>query len=228
MTTTPTAAATASNPLQLDIVADTICPWCYLGKRRFDLAIAECPELNVEISWRPFQLEPDIPEGGIARKIYAERKYGASGLAGTRWKPVTVAGGKVGIDFNFNDIEITPNTIRSHLLIRWAGDAGCQHEVVEHLYEQYFVHGRDIGALDVLLDIAEKAGMDTAQVKAWFENDRDRAELLEDIAIGRALGIEGVPSFIFDQSHVMQGALTPQTLNDAIDQALSARDNASA
>lgn len=213
--------------IQLDVIVDTMCPWCYLGKRRLEKALEQRPELPVDIRWRPYQLDSEIPPEGMARKDYLERKFGASGLAPTRYKSVTHAGEKDGIHFAFDRIEKSPNTLNSHRLIRWAKSAGCQDAMVERLFELYFVEGQDIGDSDVLLQAAEDVGMERSIVLDLLESDADQRLIETEIAQAREIGVQGVPTYIFGNKFVMSGAQEPSIILAALDQiAAAARDEA--
>ena len=119
--------------MHIDIISDTICPWCFIGKRRLERALQSRPELEVQIGWRPFQLNPDMPSEGMARSEYLARKFGGSNRADKIYDSIRAAGLEEGIAFEFGRIGRAPNTIASHRLIRWAASAGVQHQVVEKI-----------------------------------------------------------------------------------------------
>ena len=131
--------------MQIDIVSDTICPWCYIGKRKFERALETRPDLSVDISWRPFQLNPHMPAGGMDRDAYLATKFGGDTRAGHIYRAVSDAGRAVGIAFDFDRIRRTPSTLDSHRMIRWARSAGVQNDLVEILFRRYFLAGDDIG-----------------------------------------------------------------------------------
>ena len=134
--------------MQIDIISDTVCPWCFIGKRRLERALLARPELEVQIGWRPFQLNPDMPLEGMPRQEYLAKKFGGSGRAGKIYDTIRATGLEDGIAFDFGRIGRAPNTIASHRLIRWAATAGVQHQVVEMIFDRYFVRGEDIGDAD--------------------------------------------------------------------------------
>ena len=204
--------------LQIDVIVDTMCPWCFLGKRRLDKALKERPDIAVDIRWRPYQLDPTIPNEGMARKDYLERKFGASGASNTRYKPVTMAGLDEDIAFDFDKIEKSPNTIDSHRLIRWAASEGCQDEMVEHLFKLYFEDGADIGDKQVLLKAAKHVGMDVDLVDRLLSSDADRDLIEQEVAQAREIGVQGVPTYIFENKYVLTGAQEPQVLVSAIEE----------
>jgi predicted DsbA family dithiol-disulfide isomerase len=209
--------------IQIDIVADTMCPWCYVGKRRIEKAIALRPQIEVDLRWRPFQLDPDIPPEGCDRKDYLKRKYGSAGLSATRFVPAEHAGAREGLEFAFDDITWTPNTFDSHRLIRWSLSAGCQPEMVETLFRFYLVEARDIGDREVLMAAAESLGMARELVGDLLDGDADRELIADEIALARKIGIEGVPCFIFDNKYVLQGAQEADILARALDKAAAGR-----
>jgi len=150
--------------MQIDIVSDTVCPWCFIGKRRLERALAMRPDVPVEIFWRPYRLDPTVPREGVDRRAYMKAKFGDSPRSAAMGEAIRSEGAGEGIDFAFDKIAKTPNTLDSHRLIRWAAGAGVQDAVVERLFKAYFIEGRDIGDAQVLTDVAGEAGMDTALV----------------------------------------------------------------
>ncbi len=196
--------------MQLDIVSDTVCPWCFIGKRKLDAALAERVSLGksldgIEIGWRPYQLDPSIPVEGYDRRAYMEKKFGperARGIGNT----IREMGETLGIDFNFDRIERSPNTADSHRLIRWAGTAGVQHLMVDILFRRYFTDGEDIGKADVLVDAAREAEMDVDIVRELLGTDADRELIAREDAAAREMGISGVPSFVINTEYLLVGA----------------------
>lgn len=197
--------------MQLDIVSDTVCPWCYIGKKRLDQALALHGGEGITLVWRPFQLDASIPEGGVDRKTYMEKKFGSE-RAKSVGNTIREFGEAVGIDFRFDKIERSPNTLDSHRLIRWAGTAGCQNEMVDILFRRYFEDGDDIGSHDILIDAANEAGMDTDIVANLLMKDADKELIGQEDALARQMGIQGVPSFVVNSQWVMVGAQEPETL----------------
>ncbi len=189
--------------MQLDVVSDTVCPWCYIGKKRLDQALAMHGGNNIVLAWRPFQLDASIPEGGVDRKAYMEKKFGTE-RAKEVGNTIRDFGAAVGIAFRFDRIE------RS--LIRWAGTAGRQDEMVDILFRRYFEDGEDIGARDVLAEAAGEAGMDADIVRDLLAGDADKELIRREDMTARELGIQGVPSFVINSKWVMVGAQEPETL----------------
>ena len=146
--------------ITIDIVSDTVCPWCFIGKRRLERALAQrSPGEEFRVSWRPFQLNPDMPPEGRDRKAHLIAKFGGEDGLKRVYDAVIEAGKSEGIDFAFDKVERTPNTINSHRLLRMADEKGTQDAVSEELFKAYFLDGKDIGVIDVLVEIAETAGM---------------------------------------------------------------------
>jgi len=206
-----------SGPLTIDIVSDVVCPWCYIGKRNLEAALAARPVGDVEIRWRPYQLDATIPPEGIARRTYLERKFGTR--VDEIYVRVAAAGHEAGIDFAFDRIERSPNTLDAHRLIRWAQSAGRQNDIVEELFRSFFIEGRDIGDHAVLTETAAAAGMDAQVVQRLLPGDADKESVREEIATAQRLGVTGVPFFIFAGRFGLPGAQPAEVLADAISKA---------
>jgi predicted DsbA family dithiol-disulfide isomerase len=206
--------------VQIDIVSDTVCPWCFIGKRKLERALALRPDVPVRVSWRPYRLDPNIPKGGVDRKAYMKAKFGDNPNANAMRDTIVGEGAGVGIDFAFDKIAISPNTLDSHRLIRWAGGAGVQDDVVERLFKAYFIEGRDIGEAAVLIDIATAAGMHAPLVADLLAKDADLAETEREAGMANQMGITGVPCFIFDGRFMISGAREPEILVKVIDKVL--------
>jgi predicted DsbA family dithiol-disulfide isomerase len=204
--------------ITVDIVSDAICPWCFIGKRRFEQAMAQAPQdLEVLIAWRPYQLNPEMPPEGMDRKAYLSAKFGGDARAEQIYQRVKEAGESVGIDFNFNGIPRTPNTINAHRLIGFAGRAGGQDAVVETLFRAYFLEGRDIGDVEALVAVAAAAGLDANTVRTYLagRDDVDRVE--NEDAMARRMGIQGVPCFILNRKYAISGAQEPAVFLEALE-----------
>jgi predicted DsbA family dithiol-disulfide isomerase len=211
----------ASDVLTIDVVSDVVCPWCYLGEKRLEAALAE--ELRpVSVRWRPFQLDPTIPSGGLDRTEYMERKFGRDGRLKSIHDRLTLLGEEVGIGFAFDRIERAPNTLDAHRLIRWAGSAGVQSEVVDRLFHAYFVDGRDVGDRAVLLDVATACGLDADIVNRILADGADADAVRREIAEAQAMGVTGVPFFIFAGRVGVAGAQDVAVLRRAMTQARDA------
>ncbi|HUH85096.1 MAG TPA: DsbA family oxidoreductase [Stellaceae bacterium] len=196
--------------MRVDIVSDVICPWCYIGKRRLETALALRPEVSIDTNWRPFQLNPDMPAGGIDRRAYLAAKFGGSAHAERIYANVTEAGASVGIPFAFDRIRRTPNTRDAHRLIRRATGQGRADAVVEALFQAYFTAGRDIGDRATLAEIAGEAGLDAQDTAAWLESPAELEQVLAEDRSARRLGINAVPCFIFEGQYAVSGAQEPE------------------
>jgi predicted DsbA family dithiol-disulfide isomerase len=196
--------------MQIDIVSDVICPWCFIGKRRLERALALRPDLPATLSWRAFQLNPDMPSDGISRELYLAAKFSGSRAAGRIYAAACVAGRAEGIDFAFERIRRTPNTLRAHRLIRLAACEGCAAQVVEALFRGYFVEGLDIGDIDTLAALAARAGLDEAATHSYLLGDAGAGEVRAEEDRARRLGIHAVPCFVLDRGYAISGAQEPE------------------
>jgi len=212
-----------ADPFQIDVISDVVCPWCYIGQRRLAVALARLPVNDparaASIRWHPFQLNPDLPQAGVARKAYLEDKFGGPERAAQIYARVAAVGATVGIPFAFERIERQPNTRDAHRLIAWAQAQGDASDLVERLFRAYFIDGRRIGDHEVLAAIAGEAGFDPAAARKLLGSDEgmDAIALMDTRA--REIGVQGVPFFIFNQHIAVSGAQEPDTLLDAIAQA---------
>jgi predicted DsbA family dithiol-disulfide isomerase len=212
--------------VRLDIVSDIMCPWCYIGKRRMEKALDAIDGVEVELRWRPFQLDPTLPPEGRDRQEYLETKFGGPEQAREIYDRIDQAGRDEGLEFNFDSIGVSPNTIDAHRVIRWASNEGAdvQNKVVERLFEDFFMNGANIGKHEVLVDAAEHAGMESSVVAALLATDQDRAAVSEEIAIAQQMGVTGVPCFIIDNKYAVMGAQPPEQIAQAIKQAAQMKD----
>ena len=163
-----------TQPITIDVVSDVMCPWCLIGKRRLEKALAEREDVPIVVRWRPFQLDATIPEEGMDRQEYLNRKFGGPEGAKNIYDRVRDAGVEEGIAFKFEDIKKSPNTINAHRLLRWADPMGVQNEMAERLFSLYFLEGGDLTDKDVLIDNAEKAGMEREVVETLLAGDADK------------------------------------------------------
>lgn len=209
--------------MHLEIYSDTICPWCFIGKRRLERALAERPEADLTVTWRAFQLNPDMPGEGMDRQQYLELKFGGPDNAKRVYDRVREAGREEDIAFAFDDIGRTPNTIASHRLVRFASEKGRADEVVTALFEAYFLRGEDVGSSEVLVAAAVAGGLDEAEARAYLESAADAESVQEEDVRARKIGIQGVPTFILDGKYVLSGAHPPEVLFNFFD--LSKQDD---
>ena len=217
----------------VDVYSDVVCPWCYIGKRKLEQALARLGEENLTVTptWRAFQLNPDMPPSGMARQDYVAAKFGGPERAKEIYARVAAAGNEVGIAFQFDKIERQPNTIHAHRLIRFAGLKGTgrrpvaslglprQDAVVEALFRAFFLEFRDIGDIASLSDIASDAGLDRQTVFDFLSSDAESSATQLEDETARRLGISGVPFFIFGGKYAVSGAQPADIIFDAIQQA---------
>ncbi|WP_170432405.1 DsbA family oxidoreductase [Ruegeria arenilitoris] len=214
--------------VKLDILSDPICPWCYIGKTNLDKALASVPDHPFVIEWHPFQLNPDMPEGGMDRREYLERKFGGKEGAVRAYAPVVEHAEKAGLIIDFEAMKRTPNTLDAHRLIHWAGIEGKQNQVVDALFTAYFVQGRDIGDHEVLADIADSVGMDAAVVLKLLKSDADRDDIRQRDTHSREMGVNSVPTFIVANQHAVPGAQPPELWAQVIGEIMSQLEPSSA
>ena len=199
--------------LQLEVASDVVCPWCYIGKRRLEKALDLVKdELEVEVRWLPFQLNPDLPADGIPRAEYRKAKFGSLERSKQLDARVIAEGKSEGIDFAFDRIERQPNTTQAHRLIALAQENGLGNEVVNALFKAHFEEGRYIGDPKVLVEIATQCGVD-----GWPDKASDVSKLEEEV---RELGISAVPTFIFERKLGVSGAYPPDQLAGAMREAV--------
>jgi predicted DsbA family dithiol-disulfide isomerase len=220
------ATAGAALPLEraasrIDVVSDAICPWCWVGKRNLEGALALLAEEGerFEVHWRPFQLNPDMPREGVERDSYRAAKFGSLARSRELDAQVAAAGRAAGVEFRHALMLRTPNTVDAHRVIRLAGLQGpaMQDKVVEALFTAYFQQGRDIGDRAVLAEIAGAQGLDAA---AYLAGDEGEGEVLQEDMGFRRAGLSGVPTFALDGHIVFSGAMPADRMADAFRRAL--------
>lgn len=195
--------------LKIDIVSDVICPWCYLGKRRLELALEQLEgQVSAIVAWHPFQLEPHAPKQGFNAFDHLASKFGSRDAVKTAWERLSALGAEVGLAYDFEKTKVIPNTFDAHRLIHWAGQEGLaiQNNLVDLLFKANFEDGLDVGNRDVLIRLATEAGMDANVVGKLLESDSDSDETRQEIAGMSKMGVSGVPFFIFENSYAVSGA----------------------
>ena len=207
--------------MRIDIVFDTICPWCYIGKRRLETALTRFPRLGVQPQWHPFLLNPDMPPDGSDRGAYLARKFGSEARLRRIHGTIGDAGQSVDIDFAFERIGRIPNTVDSHRLVRFAERAGKADAAVEALFYDYFVNGKDIGDTAVLLRVGANLGLDTDRLGAYLDSDVDVSLIHDQNARAHRRGINGVPCFLIDGRLAISGAQEPPVLARVLEVALA-------
>jgi predicted DsbA family dithiol-disulfide isomerase len=219
--------------ITIDVVSDVVCPWCYLGKQRLEKAIDNVKgELAVAVTFRPYQLNPDLPSEGVDHKAYLAEKLGGADAVARAHDMLTSLGREDGIGFDFPAVKLSPNTMDAHRLLRWAMIEGpeIQGRVALALFKAYFEDGRNVGDRAVLLDIAEASGMDRAVVTALFAAGADVEAVKEEIGMAREMGVTGVPCFIIDNKYAVMGAQSVDVLTNAFREiaAMKAKETAMA
>lgn len=203
--------------MHIDIFSDTICPWCFIGKRRLERALKKRPQRSLNVRWRAFQLNPDMPPGGMERSRYLELKFGGTLNAQAVYAQVEAAGRQEGIDFAFERLRRTPNTIMSHRLIRFAFKQAREDALVQALFDAYFLRGEDIGNRKVLIAAAATAGLDAEAARTFLESDAEADAVRAEDMVARRAGINGVPCFVFNGRHALAGAHPPEVLFQLFD-----------
>ncbi len=207
---------TATMPLTVDIVSDVMCPWCFIGKRRLEVALAQVPHIEVLVRWHPFQLDSSLPKTGKDRQQYLNEKFGGAEGAERVYDQIRAVGLQEGIRFAFEDIKLSPNTLDCHRLILWSQSDGLQNEVVERLFQAYFLKGEDLTRPEVLVRISREAGMQADLVAELLATDTDLDKVKAQIASAQSSGITGVPCFIIDNRFVLAGAEKSETIAAAL------------
>jgi predicted DsbA family dithiol-disulfide isomerase len=204
--------------MRIDIYSDTVCPWCYLGKRRFELAVAARPQYEPRVTWRPFELNPDMPAEGADRATYLAARMGTPERVAEAHAELVRQGAASGIDFRFDLMTRMPNTRRSHLLIAHAARSGRQSAVKERILRAYFEQGCDIGDIEVLVRLAVEAGLGERESRSALVLRSGQDGVVAAERHAAVLGITGVPTFVFDGQYTISGAQEVGSLTRVFDQ----------
>ncbi|MGR3794822.1 DsbA family oxidoreductase [Vannielia sp. SX4] len=204
--------------IKLDIFSDPICPWCFIGKTLLDRALTEAAQNPFTIEYHPFQLNPDMPKGGMDRREYLEAKFGGKEGALEVYGRIAEVAEEAGLMLNLAAIERTPNTLDAHRVIHWAGLEQRQIPVVSMLFDAYFMQGRDIEDHEVLADIADSAGCDAAVIQRLLASDADADDIRARDAHARERGVSAVPTHIIANQHVVPGSQQPELWLKLIDE----------
>ena len=217
----------AASKISVDVVSDVACPWCFIGMKRLASAVAQVPDVEVTVRWRPYQLDPSIPAEGTPRRDYMLAKFGSEEKLRDIHDRIVGLGEAEGIRFDFEAMETAANTLDAHRLIRWAGSPkspeGAQGRVVQRLFEANFEEGGDIGDRTVLAGIAGEAGMDRALVETLLASPADIDAVRTEIDTAAQMGVRGVPCFLLEGKYAVMGAQDADTLADAIRQVAAAK-----
>lgn len=204
-------------PVRIDVVSDVVCPWCFIGKRRLEQAIAMKPDIPVEVHWRPYFLNDWIPREGISREQYLTTKFGSPARYKDIAQRVAAAAAQEGLVYAIDKISNQPNTTDAHRLIRWAAGIGKAAEMKQRLMDLYFTEGADLTHEAVLVQAAAEIGLDPEDVRAALASDQDVEEVTREVEAAKEAGIQGVPCFIFGGRFVVSGAQPAEYLAEAIE-----------
>ena len=212
--------------MRIEIYADFVCPWCYVGIGRLRRALAARPSLAAELAWRPFQLNPSMPKGGIDRGTYLSVKFGSRERVRHLHDAIEECGRGLGLEFNFERIQRQPNTLDAHRLVRFAGErlgasSPRREALVIALYRAYFTAGLDLGEREVLVALAVAAGLDALEVERHLAGDRERDQIRAEDLRARRMGIDGVPCFVVDECYALSGAQEPEAFLPLFDLAVA-------
>jgi predicted DsbA family dithiol-disulfide isomerase len=204
--------------MRIDIFSDTVCPWCYLGKRRFDLALASRPQYEPQVTWRPFELNPEVPIEGVDRAAYMASKFPDQERRAETQAELQRLGAACGIEFRFDLIERLPNTRRSHLLIAHAARYSLQAQVKDRIMRGYFEEGCDIGDLEELVRLGADAGLTGSEARNALILREGQDGVVAAERHAQVLGITGVPTYIFDGQYTLSGAQEAAVFAQVLDQ----------
>lgn len=206
--------------LQVEVVFDLVCPWCYLGTRRLRRALRARPDILVDIVWRPFLLNPDIPAAGLPRQEFLTRKFGGEERARRLHATIAELGLAEGVPFRFDRIRRMPSSLDAHRLVRFASREGLGEAMVDALFHGHFAEGADLGHMDTLMQLAMRVGLDGGAVHRFLESGGDADAVHAENLRAHRLGINGVPCFVVAGRHAIAGAQEPEVLERLLDVAL--------
>jgi predicted DsbA family dithiol-disulfide isomerase len=204
--------------MRIDIYSDTVCPWCFLGKRRFELALRMRPHYEPRVAWRPFELNPDLPREGVERAGYLAAKIGDAARLAAMEETLIRHGEAIGIQFRFDLIKLIPNTRRSHLLIAHAARRRLQGQIKDRVMRAYFQEGTDIGDVEELVRLGVESGLPEHETRSALVLREGQDGVVAAERHAAVLGITGVPTFIFDGQYTISGAQEPDSLTQIFDQ----------
>lgn len=205
-------------PMNIVIISDVICPWCFIGKQHLEQALNQLPTLKARIHWQPFFLNPDMPSSGMPRQAYLNAKFGGEEQAQQVYSRIRAAGENSGIHFNFAGIRRTPNTLDAHRLLHWAAPHGVQHQLAGELFRRYFLDAEDIGDPAVLIAAGQAVGLDGVDLEQQLHSAQDQDLVSQTANQARTAGVHGVPFFIFEGRYTLSGAQAPEILRQAMEQ----------
>lgn len=217
MSITATAPTTNVVRMPIDVVSDVVCPWCFIGKKRLESALALRPDIAVEVRWRPYFLNDWIPREGISREQYLTTKFGGPERYKSIATRVTAAAAAEGLVYASDKIARQPNTVDAHRLIRWAGDKAAAMK--QKLMDLYFTQGGDLSDREVLVQAATDIGLDGNTIRDRLASEADVADVTADAEAAKQAGVDGVPCFVFGGVLAVSGAQAPEDLANAIERA---------
>lgn len=203
-------------PIPIDLIGDITSPECFIGLRLIGIVVDEVPGLAVDIRWRPFQVDPDLPREGQDRASYLEEKYGAPEDVREALENIADIAREFGLPLAFEKIRHQPNTLEAHRLIRFARDFGAELRIVEALFRAFFLDGRDIGDRSVLATVAARIGLNPERVEAFLAGTDDIEAVKQELSGFRALGVEHVPRFVIAGKETITGLIPSEDFADAI------------
>jgi predicted DsbA family dithiol-disulfide isomerase len=199
------------NTLKIDIVSDVVCPWCVIGFRNLKKAIKELEnELSFKISWRPYELHPEIPSNGYDKELYMQQKFGPNSGKGA-YDEIIQIGKDLNFDFNFSKSKRIPNTFLAHRLLWYSEHKSLQNELSEALFYAYFTEGQDVGSVKILTNIAAKIGLDALEVRTFLESENGTNEVEDQERESLEKSIGAVPTYIINNQYILQGGQQPET-----------------
>jgi predicted DsbA family dithiol-disulfide isomerase len=207
--------------LTVEVVLDLVCPWCFLGVRRLRRALANRPDITADLAWRPFLLNPDMPQGGMPRQDYLLRKFGAEERARRLHQTITELGRAEGVPFRFDRIRRMPSSLDAHRLVRWAASQASADELVDSLFAAFFAEGADLGDPAVLVAIAARHGFEAQELRRFLASGAEADAVHAENLRAHRLGINGVPCFVVAERHAIAGAQEPEVIERLLDVALT-------
>ncbi len=205
-------------PIPITVVSDVVCPWCYIGKRNLEIALADIAPSAYNLEWRPHQLDTNLPAAGVDRKTYLANKFKDPGKLFAIQQTLLEVSAEVGLAFNFDHILLSPNTLDAHRVIHWARGQNLDTPMVEQIMRAYFIEGCDVGDANTLAALAANVGLESDLIARLLATDADRTTVTLDIEKYRQLGVTGVPCFIFGGTVAVMGAQSPDILRKAFNQ----------
>jgi predicted DsbA family dithiol-disulfide isomerase len=201
----------------IDVYSDVVCPWCYIGEKRLARALVDRPDLGVEVRWRPFQLQPGMPEGSVPWAEFSRQKFGGERGAEAAFSHVSAVGESDGIRFDFGRVASAPNTVDAHRIVLLAGNYGLQWELADALFRAYFTEGKNLNDHEELVVVAASVGLDAGEVREYLAGEAGASEVRSSQEEAASLGITGVPFYVFDGRYALYGAQPVGVFGEALD-----------